>query len=181
MKQLKKLALALVFAMTLAVALPTTVQVVAQAKTITAKPDYKKAPVMKKAGNYTVKAPKNHSMIAFVAPANGTYKFTISNIATMGSNQTNLGNWYPKELYTSKYSSYSYLTSKKVKTEGGQANCLWTASANYNDSYINKGTLVNRYLKSRSATVKMVKGQKIWFDYYYTGTKSTYTVTVKKK
>ena len=86
MKQFKKLAAVLAFALTLAVAMPCANVVTAQAaKTVTANPNYKKAPVIKKTGTVNVKAPKNHSMIAFRAPKAGTYKFTISNIATMGS------------------------------------------------------------------------------------------------
>ena len=183
MKQFKKLAAVLAFALTLAVAMPCANVVTAQAaKTVTANPNYKKAPVIKKTGTVNVKAPKNHSMIAFRAPKAGTYKFTISNIATMGSNDTNLGNWYPKTLYVSPYSGTSYLQSLKVKTEGGKQSCLWTASANYRDCYTTTGgPLSGRYLKTRSATVKLKAGQTIWFDYYYTGNKCTYKVTIKKK
>lgn len=179
MKQLKKLALALVFAMTLAVALPTTVQVVAQAKTITAKPDYKKAPVMKKAGNYTIKSKTSaHAYVAFVAPKTGTYVFTISNIACNNGN-TALGNWYIRPQ-----SSSGYPTSVSVKTEGGKtSNCLWTATANYNPNAYSLTTpkLLNRYLKKRSATLKLTAGQKVYSDYWTTSGAYTYKLTIKKK
>lgn len=121
---------------------------------------------------------KKDSYISFVAPKDRTCKFTISKIKTLGSNEENLGNWYPRTA-----SSYggSYLPTLDVKTEGGKSSCLWTASGNYPLSFTNLGKKkVDQYLKTRSATVKMKKGQKIWFSYYYTGEKCSYTVTVKK-
>lgn len=180
---LKHILLALAFAFAVTAFIPAVNTVEAQAKTIkiTANPKWQKAPVMRKTGKYAVTQKKGDKtyggFISFVAPKTGTYKFTINNIKTLGSNATNLGNWYPlqKDLYGSTPASI------KVKTEGGQSSCLWTASSNFDLSYVNAGKKkVSQYLKSRSATIKMTKGQKIYFEYYYVGVKCTYNITIKK-
>lgn len=173
---LKHVLLALAFAFAVTAFIPAVNTVEAQAKTtkkFTANPKMQKAPVLKKTGTYAITQKKNFSYVSFVAPKDGTYKFTISNINTLGSNAANLGNWYPKPAYNPSPATF--------KTEGGKASCLWTASSNYDLTYVNANKKkVSQYLKARSATVKMAKGQRINFEYFYTGTKCTYNFTIKK-
>lgn len=171
---LKHILLALAFAFAVTAFIPAVNTVEARAKTIkiTANPKSQKAPVMK-TGKYAITQKKNFSYVAFVAPKDGTYKFTISNIKTLGSNTQNLGNWYPRPTYDSAPVTF--------KTEGVKTNCLYTASSNYNLKSVNTSPKkLYQYLKTRSVTIKMKKGQRMDFEYYYVSDKCTYNITIKK-
>ena len=165
-KGIKKLLMALALVLCVAAFVPATagVQAEAKTKTVTANKNYKKAPALKLGITYKVKEKVNHSMVKFTAPKNGTYKVTISNIATLpkvkGRADHHLGN-----LYIRKPSSYgSYLMSQTVKTQGGKYRCLFTATKDsYNDFYKGRKVKTGTYLASRYGKIKLKKAKQfIW-------------------
>ena len=183
-KGIKKLLMALALVLCVAAFVPATASVQAEAKTkkVTANKNYKKAPALKLGITYKVNS-KNNTLVKFKAPKTGTYKVTISNIATYpkvkGRADHNLGN-----LYIRKPSSYgSYLMSQTVKTQGGKYRCLFTATKDsYNDFYKGRKVTTGTYLASRYGKIKLKKGETIYMDYFYTGKggKCTYTMKVTK-
>lgn len=181
---LKHILLALAFAFAVTAFIPAVNTVEAQAKTIkiSTGSKWQKAPVIKKTGTYAVTQKKtdsgSYSYVAFTAPKAGTYKITISNLKSLTSKNDFLGNWY-----ICKPSSFvsNHLSPIKVKTEGGSSTCLWTASQNYDGTYLKTGKKVNQYMKTRSATIKLNKGEKVYSKYWGTdGKKYSYTITIKK-
>lgn len=183
MKKLRHLLLTTVFLLAALIIVPEPFQINAQAATITAKTNYKKAPKMRKKGTYNVNAKKNSSYVRFVAPSSGTWTFTISNIRSWGGSPETtrgLGNWY---VYTLRkpVNGSPYLTPLKVKTNGGKSLCLWTTSNAAYAARTNAGKkTVDKYLPSRKCVVKLKKGQSIYFKYFFTGVASQYKITVKK-
>ena len=183
-KGIKKLLMALALVLCVAAFVPATASVQAEAKTkkVTANKNYKKAPALKLGITYKVNS-KNNTLVKFKAPKTGTYKVTISNIATYpkvkGRADHNLGN-----LYIRKPSSYgSYLMSQTVKTQGGKYRCLFTATKDsYNDFYKGRKVTTDTYLASRYGKIKLKKGETIYMDYSYTGKggKCTYTMKVTR-
>ena len=148
----------------------------AAAKKVSATTNYKKAPKLK-TGTNKVTARKNNSYVKFTAPKNGTYTFTISNIATINGKypDTNLGN-----LYIEKQNG-SYLSTQTVKTNGGKSSVLWTATKeSYERFHKTKKPTSSTYLATRYGKLKLKKGETVYLEYYYTGGKCTYTLTVKK-
>jgi len=148
----------------------------AATKKVSATTNYKKAPKLK-VGTNKVTAKKNNSYVKFTAPKTGTYTFTISNIATIkGRNpDTNLGNLYIEKM------SGSYLSTQRVSTNGGKNTVLWTATKDsYNRYYKGKKVTKDTYLATRYGKLKLKKGETVWLEYYYTGTRCTYTLKVKK-
>ena len=183
-KGIKKLLMALALVLCVAAFVPATAGVQAEAKTkkVTANKNYKKAPALKLGITYKVNS-KNNTLVKFTAPKNGTYKVTISNIATFpkvkGRTDHNLGS-----LYIRKPSSYgSYPMSQTVKTQGGRCSYLSTATKDsYNDFYKGRKVTTDTYLASRYGKIKLKKGETIYMDYSYTGKggKCTYTMKVTK-
>ena len=183
-KGIKKLLMALALVLCVAAFVPATASVQAEAKTkkVTANKNYKKAPALKLGTTYKVNS-RNNMLVKFTAPKTGTYKVTISNIATYpkvkGRADHNLGN-----LYIRKPSSYgSYLMSQTVKTQGGRCSYLSTATKDsYNDFYKGRKVTTDTYLASRYGKIKLKKGETIYMDYSYTGKggKCTYTMKVTK-
>ena len=183
-KGIKKLLMALALVLCVAVFVPATASVQAEAKTktVTANKKQKKAPALKLGTTYKVNS-RNNMLVKFTAPKTGTYKVTISKIATSpkvkGRADHNLGN-----LYIRKPSSYgSYLMSQTVKTQGGKYRCLFTATKDsYNDFYKGRKVTTDTYLASRYGKIKLKKGETIYMDYFYTGKggKCTYTMKVTK-
>lgn len=184
-KGIKKLLMALALVLCVAAFVPATASVQAEAKTkkVTANRNYKKAPALKLGITYKVTEKVNHSMVKFTAPKNGTYKVTISNIATFpkvkGRTDHNLGSLYICKLY---YNG-KYPMSQTVKTQGGRCSCLSTATKDsYNDFYKGRKVTTDTYLASRYGKIKLKKGETIYMDYSYTGKggKCTYTMKVTK-
>ena len=184
-KGIKKLLMALALVLCVAAFVPATASVQAEAKTkkVTANKNYKKAPALKLGITYKVTEKVNHSMVKFTAPKNGTYKVTISNIATFpkvkGRTDHNLGNLYIRKPY---YNG-KYFMSQTVKTQGGRYSCLFTATKDsYNHFYKGRKVKTGTYLASRYGKIKLKKGETIYMDYSYTGKggKCTYTMKVTK-
>ena len=184
-KGIKKILMALALVLCVAAFVPATASVQAEANTkkVTANRNYKKAPALKFGITYKVTEKVNHSMVKFTAPRNGTYKVTISNIATLpkvkGRTDHNLGNLYIRKPY---YNG-KYLMSQTVKTQGGRYSCLFTATKDsYNHFYKGQKVKTGTYLASRYGKIKLKKGETIYMDYFYTGKggKCTYTMKVTK-
>ena len=82
-KGIKKILMALALVLCVAAFVPATASVQAEAKQKSySKQKLQKAPALKFGITYKVTEKVNHSMVKFTAPKNGTYKVTISNIAT---------------------------------------------------------------------------------------------------
>lgn len=183
-KGIKKLLMALALVLCVAAFVPATASVQAEAKTktVTANKKQKKAPALKLGTTYKVNS-KNNTLVKFTAPKTGTYKVTISNIATSpkvkGRADHELGN-----LYIRKPSSYgSYLMSQTVKTQGRKYSCLFTATKDsYNDFYKGKKVKTSTYLASRYGKINLKKGETIYMEYFYTGKggKCTYNLKITK-
>lgn len=181
-KGIKKLLMALALVLCVAAFVPATASVQAEAKTktVTANKNYKKASSLKKGITYKVTMKKNHSIVKFTAPASGTYKVTISNVATLpkvkNGSDHNLGNLYIKKMAYGKY-----LSSQNVKTQGGKYSCLFTATKDsYNRFYAGKKVTTGTYLASRYGKINLKKGETIYMDYFYTGSKCTYNLKITK-
>ena len=183
-KGIKKLLMALALVLCVAAFVPATASVQAEAKTktVTANKKQKKAPALKLGKTYKVNS-KNNTLVKFTAPKTGTYKVTISNIATSPKVKSGadyeLGNLFIQK----KSSSGRYLISQTVKTQGGKySNLKMATKDSYNHNYKGKKVTVNTYLASRYGKIKLEKGETIYMEYYYTGIggKCTYTMKVTK-
>lgn len=173
----QKLSTAMIFSLLTALlvltAMPVSVQA-ASAKKVNAVTNYKKAPALK-VGMNKVTAKKNDSYVKFTAKKTGTYTFTISNIATIKPNDPdmNLGNLYIKKM------QYNYLSSQKVKTNGGSNSCLFTATKySYEHYHKTKKPKTSSYLATRYGKIKLNAGETVYLQYYYTGKKCTYNLKV---
>lgn len=181
-KGIKKLLMALALVLCVAAFVPATASVQAEAKTknVTSNKNYKKAPALKLGTTYKVTEKVNHSMVKFTAPKNGTYKVTISNIASYpkvkSGEDHDLGNLYIRKMEYGKY-----LYSQTVKTQGGKYSCLFTATKDsYNRFYKGQKVTTGTYLASRYGKISLKKGETIYMDYFYTGGKCTYTMKITK-
>lgn len=146
-------------------------------KKVNASKTWEKAAALQ-VGKNVVKDKYNKGYISFKAPSTGKYTFTFSDVSHLTKPATTgLGNvsiWEAR-----KSGSASYLGLKGVSTEGGKSEFLRMASKNY--KYNPGGEGVNKYLKTRNAKkVKLKKGQRIYFCFYFTGGQSKYNVIVKK-
>ncbi len=122
----------------------------------------KKDTVVKKGTNYLTYA-KRSGWLTFVAPSTKTYTFTFSNFKCTKKGVS----FTTSSAFTSVYvdASYKgYLTSKKVKTAGGSDSTLWHSVNGYKSTTKDK---LYRNLPTRTAKVKLKKGQRVYFYTYY--------------
>ncbi len=184
---IKRALVALTFALAVAVLTPAAGSVDAQAATKkTANKNYKKAPAIKVNKTYkiTSKTKGGNTYVKFTAPKSANYVFTIYDVKnykpSAGYDGRDLSNFYIR-----KKSSYSnYLSLQYVKTQGGKATCLFMATPQWYSKYPVKKPTINSYLKKRTATLKLNKGETVYVNMYgFTGTNSqcTYMLKVKKK
>lgn len=178
--------LSLVMALVLTILAPTASMEVQAARKVTTNYNYKKAPAVKtgttivtarpyKAANYKKKNLAAVGFVKFKAPKAGTYQFTISKIAEKGKPanyatgavifMTGEGSY----IYPSKYI--------KVKTNGGKTTTLYLHSRDYAK---NQKITTSTFLTSRTATVKLSKGQVVYLDFNNNKT-NTCTLKIKKK
>ncbi|MBD5156333.1 MAG: hypothetical protein HDT13_01650 [Butyrivibrio sp.] len=179
--------LGLVMALVLTTLVPTTSMEVQAAKKVTTNYNWRKAPTVKvgtttvtarpvKSSNYKKKNLASVGFIKFTAPKAGTYQFTISNLVKKGDAQryTNgavtfwTGNGSANSIWPDKY--------LKVKTQGGKSHTLWLCSKRYSSGKVTAAT----FLTSRTATVKLSKGQVVYMDFNNSYT-NTCTLKIKKK
>lgn len=182
---IKSLLTAAVLAIAVAVTLPSVggVDVHAGTKKVTASKKIKNSTKVK-SGSTIVKSKqfRKHAYISFTAPKAGTYTFTFSDISVSDGNYNRaLGHYYLKTAIKSSYSNRVYYDNVKAKTEGGTNTVFQFATKNYDNRYISSGSKKNRYLKTRSATVKLNKGQTIYLDTYITSDKGQYKLKIKRK
>ena len=134
----------------------------------------KKASKVKK-GTTILTIPKGNGYIRFVAPETKTYKFTFSNIKDKKSSieQVNIS---PLMKYDPKP---QYCVSVDVSTKGGIARSLSLLCKDY--PVLEKNRKIERYtfLKSRTAKIKLNKGDIIYFEYTRTSRYDKYYNYVK--
>ncbi|MBQ8528003.1 MAG: hypothetical protein IJ429_05950 [Lachnospiraceae bacterium] len=187
---IKRALVAATFALAVAVLVPATGTVDAQAapKKVTANKNYKKAPSIKinKTYKVTSKTKGGKTFVKFKAPKTGTYVFTISNVKTYKPSKNDdgrdLANFYIKKMVGS--SSYKYLGMQQVKTQGGKATCINMCTPGWYKKYPVKKAKTGSNLQKRTATIKIKKNEVVYVNMsYYTGKdcKCTYELKVKKK
>ena len=116
----------------------------------------KDAVVAKGTTNLTFK--KNSGWVTFVAPATKTYTFTFSDLAC--SNKKCQSAVVSAYTWPSKYSPY--VMNKTVSTAGGKSDrlCLCVNGTKFPTKGVAK---VDRWYASRTAKVKLKKGQRMYF------------------
>ena len=130
--------------------------------TTTTKVIEKKATKVKK-GTTNLTFKKGQGYVKFTATKTKTYRFTFSNV-TSGSGSSAFVEVQRPEARSPQY---SYMT--KVRTKGGKTTTLWLSQNGYKYT---SGKLLYRNLPSRTATIKLKKGQKVYF-YFYSSTGKT--------
>ena len=127
---IKRVLIALTFALAVAVIAPTTgpVEVQAATKKVTGAANWKKSPSVKIKKTYKVTSKnKKGTYVKFKAPKAGKYVVTIYNVNSIGAkasdNDSNLANFYIRKPY-----SGDYLSLTKVKTQGGKSDVLFMAT-----------------------------------------------------
>ena len=121
----------------------------------------KKASKVKK-GTTILTIPKGNGYIKFVAPATKTYKFTFSNIKDKKSKIASVI-ITPLMKYDFKP---QYCVSVDVSTKGGITSSLRLFCKDYPVPEKNRKIDSDTYLKSRTAKIKLKKGEIIYFEYY---------------
>ena len=178
--------LGLVMALVLTVLTPVTGMEAQAARKVTTNYNYKKAPAVKtgtttvtarpfKSANYKKKNLAAVGFVKFKAPKAGTYQFTVSKVAIKGD-ATSYANGAVTFMTGTGSSIYpaKYL---KVKTQGGKTSTLYICSRTYSRS---QKTTIGTFLTSRTATVKLSKGQVVYLD-FNNGKTNTYSLKIKKK
>ena len=152
-------------------------------KVTTSADDYKrwkKAPAVKK-GTTTVTMKVDNGTVKFVAPKTKTYKITVSNFVCPKDKNCEL-NGYFKIRKLIDLDDYSFLDTMKVVTEGGKNTTLWVANAAFLKDY-DEGSSVPKkmhIMTSRTATVKLKKGQVIYISGSFSKTKNvSYKLKIK--
>ena len=119
-----------------------------------------------KKGTYKVKlSPKKgkaQGYLKFKAPKTGTYTFTVSGLTT----NSNYGNGHVSFEVINSYNS-NYITTVKVKTNGGKNTALFVATKN-----ATTGDKVYRTLKSRYGKLRLQKNQTVYIHFYMLSTTS---------
>ena len=133
----------------------------------------KKATKVKK-GTTNLTLSKGQGYIKFTAPSTKTYKFTFSNCKS--KKYTNNG-FFSAQTPDKNSPSYSFHT--KVKTKGGKDSTLWLSFNGYKFTSSRYKT-IERPIAKRTGTIKLKKGQTIYF-YLNSGTngKATTKLVIK--
>jgi len=133
----------------------------------------KKATKIKKGKTYTLQF-SPEGFVKFTAPKTKTYKFTFSNLKSVGKSGSDINHSYIT-FYMNKYgTSLSGVTS--VKTKGGTTSTLWVCTK-YSYSLSRVSTVrTGTSLPTRTGSVKLAKGQTIYLYFH-----SQYTSRVNLK
>lgn len=180
----------LVMALVLTAFVPAASMEVQAARKVTSNYNYKKAPAAKtgttvvtarpyKSSNNKKKNMTAVSWVKFTAPKDGTYQFTFSNYVVKNSKDAILFGNITMFTGVNRYADSTYPDSYlKVKTNGGKSYTLYMCSP----SAYRKPAKVSQYdsLSSRTATVKLKKGQIVFMD-FNNGKTATCTLKIKKK
>lgn len=180
----------LVMALVLTTFAPATSMEVQAVRKVTSNYKYKKSPAVKTGTTIVTARPykdsnnkkKNMtavSWVKFTAPKAGTYQFTFSDYVVKANKNEKFYGCITMYTGISSYADSPYpQTYLKVKTNGGKTNTLWMCSPS---AYI-KPVKVDVYdsLPSRTATVKLKKGQIVFMD-FNNGSTINCKVKIKKK
>ncbi|SNU05036.1 hypothetical protein SAMN06297422_102149 [Lachnospiraceae bacterium] len=138
---------------------------------------FNKAPAVKK-GTTKVTMKKQHSYVKFTAPATKTYKITFSNVYDPADSSKKINGYFTVR----KLNYGKYVWAEKVKTYGGKTTSIQVANSAFLANWTAYGDKVNHYKTSRTATIKLKKGETIWMEGYFAGIstkKSAYTLKIK--
>ncbi len=180
----------LVMALVLTVFAPAAGMEVQAVRKVTSNYKYRKAPAAKtgttivtarpyKESNNRKKAMTAVSWVKFTAPKAGTYQFTFSDYVVKANKNEKFYGAITMHTGISSYADSSYpQTYLKVKTNGGKTYTLYMCSPS---AYI-KPAKADTYdsLSTRTATVKLKKGQIVFMD-FNNGSTITCKVKIKKK
>ncbi len=180
----------LVMALALTVFAPAAGMEVQAVRKITSNYKYRKAPAAKtgttivtarpyKSSNNSKKAMSAVSWVKFTAPKAGTYQFTFSDYMVKNKKDDILFGAISMYTGISRYADAAYPDNHlKVKTQGGKTYSLDMCSA---ASYRKYGKITTATsLPSRTATVKLKKGQIVFMNFNNSKT-ATCKVKIKKK
>gem|GEM_PF-3027970 len=121
----------------------------------------KKDAVVKK-GTTNLTFAKKSGWVTFVAPATKTYTFTFSNLKC--SNKKCQSAVVSAYTWPSKYSPY--VMNKTISTEGGKSDALRLCVNG--TKFPTKGVAkVDQWIASRTAKIKLKKGQRMYFFVNY--------------
>lgn len=186
-KGIKKLLMALALVLCVAAFVPATASVQAEAKTKSIKANtnyeknYKKSPAVKLGVTYKVSSQKKRSAVKFTAPKAGTYKVTISNVASAPKAKDGVDIMYGTAHINKPSSSGRYLFLEKIKTQGGKSYSLcMTTNYCYNKSGKGKKVEIYSSLASRYGKIKLKKGETIYISFSCTSKKNTYNLKITK-
>ena len=129
----------------------------------------KKATTVKKQKKVYRLIYKKQGYIRFTAPATRTYKFKFYNLKGKSVYSSFVSSQAPDK----RSPEYSFMV--KVATKGGKTNTLWLATKGHQSK---TGDMVNRNLLSRTAKIKLAKGQRLFF-YFYSGSENKNSVNLK--
>ena len=128
-------------------------------------------------GTVNVRIPKKKSTysgyLKFTAPATKKYNFTVSNVK--GGSYSS-GFFYI--MTTAEYSDQS-IRMTDVATKGGVSHVLWVTSRETKSS--RKSKLVDRYLKSRTGSIVLQKGQTVYLYFFLAASRNPKNVNFRLK
>lgn len=182
--------LGLVMVLVLTTFVPTASMEVQAVRKVTSNYKYKKAPAAKtgttivtakpyKRSNNNKKNMTAVSWVKFTAPKAGTYQFTFSDYVVKANQNDKFYGAITMHTGINTYADSSYPQNYlSVKTNGGKTYTLYMCSP----SAYEKPAKVDKYdyLSSRTATVKLKKGQIVFMDFNNSNT-ITCKVKIKKK
>lgn len=176
----RMMAAVLVVLMLTQISIPLTSLAATKTVTASTSKSTKKIPsVTKGTTKVTVKDGKA-SYFKFKATRAGTYTFTISGLSGSSEKNDRINGCMAVG------SSPASLFEKEYRTEGGKTTVYNLCSKAFYSSYYKYASLgekVNRYLTSRTITIKMEKGQTLYFYNYFlaSSSKIRYTLKIKMK
>ena len=179
-RQCSILAAALIVALGLVCTMPT-ISHAASVKKVKAATTYQKAPALQTGRNQVSNA-SVYRYVKYTAKKSGTYVFSFSQFRSVPAKNpdANLGFVTVSKLV--KNGSSHTVNNTVVKTNKGHSKFLYVSTKySYNRYYKQKGSGTSNYLYTRTATVKMKKGQTLYFKTYFTNARHSYAVTVKRK
>ena len=133
------------------------------ARTINARVEDGKTPVIKKRGTYNINVQGTSGFVNFKAPKKGTYTITVYNVRDWGktSASTNGFGYY----FISKRTKYDFIypTLQNLKTNYGRTTTLAIASKWWYNRFGKwEGKSTDAHLYSRYAKIKLKKGETIF-------------------
>ena len=118
--------------------------------------------------------------VKFTAPASGKYTFTFAGLKQLSSKGYEVG--HTSFMKKSPYSDTS-ITTLMIKTKGGKTSAMdLCTKAFHNKNNKGKKITTSTYIPSRSTTLSLKKGEKV-FIYMYFGSqvRDQITLTIKRK